>query len=284
MPDQPEEGQVDNTLTEGDSTGPVETSNDNATPEVPDWNNILEVVPESLHSLVRPEIEKYAESQTSQYKELETKYEPWNDVLQHDIENVQRALNFASHLDQHPVEAYNHIKTWLVEQGMLEEDAPGTAPAQEAEPVSSEDEIDFDDPALKKFADSLNTDIASLKDVVQGLAQRDEEARRAQQEQQQQTALDDFLGGLEKKHQFFDKDYVVSQMARGVSGDQAAKAYEARVIEAAKKLNEPSEEAPKVIGGGGSLPTNQVSPGQLSGKDREALVVQLLQKEANGGS
>ena len=268
-----------------DPEQPASTEQPQATAEPPAWQSVLEVLPESLHQVARPVLEEYDQTVTSRYTELEQQYEPWKDVTQYDPEEVQKAINFALSFNEDPVSVFERIRDHLIETGQLEEEpdeVPPSSPPSPAPPSAPDDTGDDDDPVYAKLKAHFDAQFAQFNEILGKVAETENTRAAKEQESQELEALNQHLQELADKHGDLDREFMLAKLARGIDGDTAARQWIATVEAAAGKAVAPAADAPPVLGGGGgSLPSNQVSPGSLSSSDRKALVEQYLQRAAS---
>ena len=259
MPDAPDEGQQE-VVEPATSTEPVP------------WAEILEALPESLHTVVNPHLQKYHETLETQRKEIEEKFNPFNPYLEQygDFNELKKRIEFAQNFEKDPIATYNQIHEWLDSEGLLEEESetpPETPPAEE---VVEDEEV----PAwLKAQLEAQNTSIAELKNLIESERKNKEEARL-------QSEFDSYLEGIDKAHPGVPRDYLIAQIAAGKDGVQVAQAYLAGIQAKVNEALKPGEQAPPVLTGGGEQPSTKV-PGALNDREtRKALVLQKLQQAA----
>lgn len=250
-----------------------------STPEPPDWQVILDALPESLIPTVTPAIEQYHQNLTSRYTELEEQYKPWKDIG-FDPDEARRMAEFAQQFDENPVGVYEALEQHLIQNGLLEEAqavADEAAAAAGAPPVEPGDDSDLD-PQVAALRQQLEIMAASQQQMMELFQQQQVQA----QEDENQAALDSYLEELQASHNNeLDLDYVVNLMAQGVDGDVAAKRWMDKVEGIRAGTTKPGDNAPVVMGGGGSLPSNRIP--DVKSLDRNALndlVVQRLQADA----
>jgi galactitol-specific phosphotransferase system IIB component len=116
----------------------------------PAYDKLLAEIPEAWHSKVTP----FLQEQDRNFQQQLEKYTPFKDYVdQADL--VSSGLNLAKAIESDPVEVFNSLKEYLVENGMLEKDAE----KQAAEIVSEQAEEQDEElpPALKKKLDELES-------------------------------------------------------------------------------------------------------------------------------
>jgi hypothetical protein len=124
----------------------------------------------------------------------------------------------------------------------------------------------------KEFLDEYQ----QMKQIVQSLGQDYLSDKQARQQQQEDAALDAALKDLHTRYGNIDDDYVLLQLSKGKTPDEAAKAF----IEFRDNLinSRTRKPPPNVLPGGGSLlPNGQVngSP-KMDSKARRELIASVL--------
>lgn len=177
-----ENSQQEEVSSPGESSQPEPASNGN-----PAWAPILEVLPSSLHSVVRPELEKWDKGVNERFRKIHEEYEPLKSYKERGIapDRIDSSLRLAELVDQDPVGFYNRLGEWARSQGLLEEAQAAEEAAEEAE-ESEEQGQEFKDPRLDTFMENLEK------------AKADFEQQQAQQEADRR--IDAELVEVEKLH------------------------------------------------------------------------------------
>jgi hypothetical protein len=104
-------------------------------------------------------------------------------------------------------------------------------------------------------------------------AWRDEQMQ-AQASQMEEAQLDQVLTALHQRYGDFDDEGVLIRIA--AHGDPHKAVQEWRQMVSKYSQNGPQRQAPKVMGGQGGVPSEQVDAKSLRGEQRKALVAQML--------
>jgi len=262
-------------------------SNEGSSQGHPAWQEILDAVPESLHSLIKPKLEAMDKGVQAKLQELHGTYDPYKKFAENNVDPrvIEQSLYLANHLQSNPAEfverAINNFNLTQYQQQQLR---------QQAEELE-EDEWDGEDltkhPGFKALADQ----ITALKGQ---LTEREQKEQLSQQQQE----LEDYLDSLEEAHGDFDRLYVSALMANNVDGPQAVKQYQDMVNAAALKLTNPEQQQqqqqqqfqqdngqpPVVMGAAGTAgsgsPNEPVSMGAMKPGEVQDLVLQMLEQAA----
>ena len=105
-------------------------------------------------------------------------------------------------------------------------------------------------------------------------------AWRAEQEEEKQTAqetqqLDKMLSDMHTKYGEFDNNWILLRISEHGDPDKAIKEWNSMVGKYSQ--SGPSRQAPKVMGGQGGVPSDQIKTQELRGKDRRHAVANMLQ-------
>lgn len=253
----------------------------------PAWQPILDQVPEELHGLIRPELEKWDRGVQEKIQGLHSEYEPYRNFQEQGInpDELGQALQFVQLFDQDPEGVIRQaIEHYGLDLGQ-----------------GDSDDDDYDDDDDDEYDDDDDNDDPRYRELSQRQRGLEEQLTSQQQErldEQADEALDQYLDELEEEYGAYDEEYVLSLMAQGVPGDQAV----ARFQQLYSQYGAPEDEedssgdhqqqngqtgqgnngAPIVSGAGGTvgsgLPNNAVKPGDLSNQQVESLVEQILER------
>ena len=257
----------------------------------PAWQPILDQVPEELHGLIRPELEKWDRGVQEKIQGLHSEYEPYRNFEQQGItpDQMNQALQFVSLFDQDPEgvirQAIEHYGLNLG-QGDSDDDD-----------YDDDDYDDDEDDEDNEGSDRRYRQLQQRQDNIE------EQLSRNQQEQldaQADEALDEYLDELEEQYGAYDEQYVLSLMAQGIPGDRAVQQFQELYSRFGSDMDEGEGQdqnqnngqgngngAPIVSGAGGTvgsgLPSGVTKPGDLSDAQVESLVEQLLARQAENG-
>ena len=93
--------------------------------------------------------------------------------------------------------------------------------------------------------------------------------------QQQMQILDNVISTMHNKHGDFDDDYIVSRLAAGRNPLEAIQDW--NKLTGQFSSGRTPRQAPNTLGGQGGVPSNQVNPAALRGKDRKSAVQAYLE-------
>lgn len=270
---------------EQEGSGTQETSNqEQASPANsesqghPAHKEILDVLPESLHHLVQPTLEKWDKGVQEQFQKIHSQYDPYKELIENKIaaEDVKNALWLASEIETNPES--------IVEQAI---EAFGLDYVKKV----IEEEIEFQETEDDDLYEQPTFDVTKSPEFIAMKKQLEEVSKGFREEQQtkaQQAAQEKFDAELEQlktDHGDYDKVFVTALMSQGIDGAEAVKRYHETVNQAAARIagtsgNQQQNETPVVLGGSGStgsgLPTNPVPMGDMPTKDINQLVADLV--------
>lgn len=255
-------------------TAATETSTDN-----PVWQELLGVLPDSLHSVARPVLEKCEQNTSSkiqQYAETQKAYEPYKEFVDNGIPADQLVQAY---------EVMNLINT--DPQGFLAQmqafyGGDTTQPQQQQQPeqqnpgnndYSGFDEQPFDfanTPEYKKLQEQ--------QDVIAGFLASEVEK---QQQAAQDAQLEADLSALKEKYGEYDEQYVVGLAVNGVPLEDGVKRYQS-MVEKIRNTPAAQDNLPNIMSPGGGVPSEQVNPADMSAEQRKALVMNILAQANNG--
>jgi hypothetical protein len=256
-------------------TGTVETGQENNSGGGhPAWQEILDQIPDELHHLVTPTLEKWDKGVQEKIQSLHSQFDPYKDVVSdYDPEAVATAIAIAEQIQANPQEVITRIA-----------DAYGISIAEATQAVTGgqgavDNEVDLDDedlpPALKAQMEATQAQLAEIQAFQ-------EAERQAQEDAELEAMLTEYLDGLRQKHGDFDEDYVVALMGNGVDGEEAVTRYKSIAAPQAPQ-NPVLNPAPAVLGSGGSVPSGGIDVTKLGKAETEDLIIQALRNANQEG-
>jgi len=243
-------------------TGPVEQEGGATNDGQPPWADYLTDLPDSVRPLVEPKFKEWDASVTKRFQSLQSEYDPYKPLIaEYEPDALQQAVHLAQAMEANPQEFLARVaEAYGIEFGSDQ----GTADQQELE-----EPADNDDPYAQRFQQH--------EQLLQTMAEAMINERQQQEHAQADWELDGMLTELATKHGEFDEAFVLTQVANGVPPEQAVQNFQSIVQGYAQKLNQPSQQAPSVVsGGGGGYPSQQVNPNSLNSQGRKDLIVQML--------
>lgn len=246
----------------------------------PAWQEILNVLPEELHGLVKPKLAEWDKGVQEQFQ----RYSPYKDIISNDIppEFLQQAVGIANSLQEDPE---NFVEQLIDHFGLDRYRASANEEEEEEnEPGSF---VDLDDPNTS-FEDIMKDPrfkpfIQQQQELMERFQEREEEEEEAEAEE----ALQEYLSELHDEYGEFDDTYVVAMLANDIDGEVAVKQFQDTVNQAAQALagnqnNQQTPTPPVVLGAGGTtgsgLPDNKIDFGTMKDQDINKLVTEMLER------
>ena len=263
----------------------------------PAWKPILDALPESLHSLIRPHLESWDKGVEARFAEIHKQYEGYKPFMDNNVDPrwLQQAAVFARNFEQDP----EGIISKANETYKL-----GFITASEAEELRSQvssqnndtnyEDLDLDEDENMRLEDNpvvkqLLEDSKKMQEILKVQQEEQELDRNAQEFNEY---LDKFLVG-DKAH--VSRDFVTALVAQGFTGEQAVEEFNkalANTVSANGVTNQTTDsgssnnnEAP-VIGGsagtsGSGLPDGSIDFGGMS-TDKLNETVEAMLKASEG--
>jgi hypothetical protein len=269
--------------------GTVEGQENNASqpsveaPEVnAPWAEYLEGIPTSLHGVVGDAFKKFDGQVTQRFQDLHSQYDPYKPIIEaYEPEPIQQAIALVQALENDPKAFYEGLQRAYNFGGPNGEQGAANPVAQSQAPApNAEGEIEYD------LSDPLQARLAQQEQLMRALADKiigeDEAKAQAQAEAEQTRILDETMASLKGKYGEFDETYVYGLIGAGFDPEQAVQQFKTTVEGWAAKVNAPAQNAPRVMGASGGLPSNRVDPATLGSRDTKNLVAEYL-RTAQGG-
>jgi hypothetical protein len=257
-----EEAAADGETSQGtESSAPVGNAGGESTGVNPAWNEILSVLPDSLHPVVKPALEKWDTNYNNGIQKVHSEYEPYKAFKDggYDPQTIQYALAILDKIENDPKSIYDALAEhngWA-EQGQNDSENPEYEPEGEVDPR-----------------------ILRAEQLAEAVAEYTMTQHQQQQEAAEDEALDAEIAGLLEENKLTEDPHVerfmLGLMLAGASAQDAMKEYLALTSEVATRPRANST-APVVMGSGGGVPSGQISREQLRDKTtRKSLVAQMV--------
>lgn len=224
----------------------------------PAFNEVYSVLPQEFHEKVAPVLKQWEANVNKRFEQVHSKYGQWDPIINQvgDPQQVSWAINMLQALENNPREVYDRIGEYY--RFAQQQQDPTTASNGQGQQQQNQD-----DPYAQKIAqierqNQLMTDYLSLQ-------------RQQQEQQQADQWLDNELNAARKKHGDFDNDYVLAQMQKGFSADEAAQAF----IQMREKWGAPAPK-PLIMGPGGGIPGSNTNVRNMKDQEVSSLVAQML--------
>lgn len=213
----------------------------------PAWQEILDVIPDELHHLVKPTLAKWDKGVQEKIESLHNKYEPYKDLVDNNVEmdQVNQAISLWNEIYENPSEVVKNV----IDAFELDDYVPKDSLPEESETLEMPETSNTDysgDPQLEAITKQL-----------QALQDRFEQQDKESEEEREQREFEEYLTELEQNADGpFDKTYVTALISQGIDGAKAVKQYQDIVSQAAAELNNAGNDQE------GSSPENSDNAGE----------------------
>ena len=263
-------GQVaDTNVDAGSSTPPV----DNSGGGNPAWGELLGVLPEQLHPVVKPHLEKWDRGVQTRFEQVQSQFNPYKPFAEKGVQphDIEVALAIADQINNDPQAFYGTLAQYLQQQGV---DVSGQGQQNGNQPQ----EFDLGDGTDGQ--PEFDPRLAQFEQQQQAMAAWIQQQEQQRIQQQADAELDAELKSLQEKHGQFDMQYVLSLAAgAGMPLEQAVQQYHA-LVQNIRNTPTPGQQVPSVLPPGGGTPTENVNPAKLSSEGRQSLVQNMLKAAA----
>jgi hypothetical protein len=220
---------------------------------------VLKDIPDNDRATVAKYLPTWDGNVTKKFQEYSEKLKPYEELG--DYENLQSSLYYQSLLQEDPTQFVRTVIQAMKETGMSLDDLwENDDESQQQPPVGGN--------PLQARIDELEQMVSNMHQEFQGYASQENE-------RQQLNALDNLLEDMHHQHGDYDEDYILLQLERGASPDEAMQAWH----QSLEKFGSQRRPAPQLLTGNGAVRNDQVDPLKMSKEDRKAWAVQAL--EAN---
>ena len=227
----------------------------------------LSKVPVQDRDVVGRYIKEWDAGVTKKFQEYSGKLKPYEALGP--AEEIQRYVNFVKNFQQDPENIFRLMYYGLQEQYGEEFEPELLRILQlEAIPMNEEPQVtpEEHDPN-QVFQQNVVQELEELR------AWREEQVQ-AQQSAEENAQLDNVLGMMHNKFGAFDDNWILTRLADHGNVEQAIKEWHQMIGTYSQGTQ---RQAPKVMGGQGGVPAEQVNTKDLRGKDRREIVANMLQ-------
>lgn len=249
---------------------PTDTSGEEDAGGNPAWKDLLANVPDSLHHVITPHLQKWDKSVENRFQKLQqdsSVYEPYKEFVDQgvDPQSIQQAMAVMSMINDNPDQFFREMQTFY-------KDDPRFAQQQENSQGQTESlDLGEQQPQFDLESDPRFQTIAQQQEIIaQFLA-----GQVAEQEQSEaDAALDQEVKGLQEKYGAFDEEFVFGLANAGVDIEVAVQRYQNLISKARNPV--PGSNLPNVVSPGGGVPSTAVDVGEMDRKSTRALIQDFL--------
>lgn len=239
----------------------------------PNWKEAFDVLPdEYTRNQVKPVFEKWDSANNRRYEELQNKFNPYNELIEHgvDMERIKAAFEFQNQVASKPEDIFKALGAHLgYDMESIQNALKGMGDESE-----EDDSDEIEDPRLAELR-------KTQEGMIEFLAQQEAAKQEAAQKEQESKWFDETsntLTELEGKYGKFDRNRVVREAL--MISEQTGKPvdFEAGVRSLAEFSrtafqNSPSANAPGVFSGNGNLASGRVDTKKMNDSDFEKYAI-----------
>lgn len=240
----------------------------------PAWDELYDVLPKSLHGMVKPVLEKWQSGIDSEFEKI-APYRKFADSAVNP-EVIEASMELARQVATNPKAIYDELAErygWAAAQQMVEQAADNLEDADEADVFEDDDESSAELKAMKAELDALKASMASREE-------QEEQAVLGQQ-------IEDSLAGLAKEYGDFDSETVVRRAM--MLADEYPDASMEQLIQAGfeqynaelDKMRASIKKAPRVAGGSANKSPATPPKTLATREDRIGAIEEIVKRTLN---
>jgi len=266
----------------------------------PDYSlaaGFLERVAPEHRDIVAPYVKQWDAGVTRRFAELHSQYAPYEDLG--DPETLASAVELMNALNSNPWQIYGILHENLMGQtppwmdGQQGQPAPGQAPGQQfpqpgqqqfpQQGVPGQQGLPNQGPAGEfQLPPQVQERLDKQEQILLALAQHITSQRQSETEAEEDAQLEAFVENLHDEFGDFDDNAVLFAIYQGTKPEDAVKEYQSGIDQRVQTHLEKMGKIPPILGagGGGGVPTGGAGVKDLSRKDTQSLVANVLAKAA----
>lgn len=245
----------------------------------PAWQELYGVLPDSLHTVVAPVLEKWeqgTQSKFNEYAEKSKAYEPYQTFVDNQIapDQIEQALAVAQLIESDPQGFMQQMQSFF----------PGEQQQQTQQPQGQQPEGEgnyFEEKPFDLESDPRFQQLAQQQEIIANAMSQQYQAEIAKQED---AALDAELTRLREAHGEFDEEYVFGVALNNGGNLEAAVQKYNQMVEGIRQRPAADAHLPNVITPGGGMPSEAVNPADMTPDQRKAYVMNVLAQANNQGA
>jgi hypothetical protein len=256
-------------------TGSVEvTQEDSGNPA---WSELLGVLPENLHHLVKPHLEKWDKGVQDRFTKVQSEYAPYKDFVGIPAEQIAASMNLARMIAENPRDFYDRMgSTYGAEWGLNQDQGQV---ADDADDYSLDGFEEEGQPQVDIENNPLIKQLKEQQDIIANFLAQDIQQKQSAQEAQ---AIAEAGTQIESEFAEIAKTYGLESVPKEAERLMLSLALQnegVTITDAAKEvmpLFAPKGPRPIIVGPGGGVPANNLDTAKMDRKDTKGLVAQML--------
>lgn len=240
----------------------------------PAWNELYDVLPKSLHGMVKPVLEKWQGGIDSQFEKFSA-YRKFADANVNP-EVIEASMELARQISTNPKAIYDELAErygWAQAQQMVQQAADNLEDAEEADVFEDDDPTSAELRALKAELDALKSNMASQEEAAEQYALNEE--------------IEVSLASLASEAGDFDQEAVVRRAM--MLADEYPDASISQLIQAGfeqynnevERIRASVKRAPKVAGGSANRQPATPPKTLATREDRIGAIEEIVKRTLN---
>jgi hypothetical protein len=243
----------------------------------PAWSELLGVLPENLHHVVKPHLEKWDKGVQDRFTKVQSEYAPYKDLVGIPAEQITASMNLARMIAENPRDFYDRMgQTYASEWGLNEDQGQV---ADDADDYSLDGFDEEGSPQIDLENNPLLKRLQEQQDIIANFLANDIQQKQAAQEAQ---AVAEAGNTIQTELTEIASTYGMQEIPKEAERLMLSLALQnegTTLTDAAKEvmpLFAPKGPRPIIVGPGGGVPASNIDPAKMDRKDTKALITQML--------
>ncbi len=229
---------------------------------------ILNEIPETDRAVVGKYIKTWDGNVTKKFQSYTDKLKGYEALGE--IEYLENLNNWNEMLNNDPVQFMTLLKQAMDEEGIKMSDVSNDKGDRDFSPLPEFEGVP------QQFVDRYQ----NLEKTVNDLNSKFGSFNEEKENERIQIQLDSMMKDLHTTHGKFNDDFVLVQLSRGVSAEDAIKAWNDEI----KQYSSPQKAPPNVMHGSGGIPSGQADISKMSKEDKRKMMIEAFQVAGSDSS
>jgi hypothetical protein len=237
----------------------------------------LKGIPDQDRAIVEKYVKPWDANVTKKFQSIHDSYKDYKPFKEQGISSadLDKAYRLFSGLRADPVAAYKYIQQELINRFGPDFDKDGKVPEEVEQEVEEEFDLTQLPEQYQRMFENMQSEIGEFKTWR-------EQQEQAKQDEEENKQIDSIIDTMHNLYGEFDDRWILLQLADGAMPEQAIASWK-QFTEGIIGSQSSRPAPPRIPGGQGGIPNDQVDVTKLDGPDRRKLIADILERASSQG-